>query len=355
MNQLTVRTRELLDILTRYSNKTRYTWIILNVISLILISVVINEKLGGTKPRIAVRFWNSNFHLVESNPIDKTNNNSEKNKSQHRLGEKLVEVDALELNKLISQQLLEFESVKIPLIGVSISSRDATFVGAIGLLIIYLWYLLSIIKERSVLAQLIYPLIAKPTDEKAKNLWGERDNNGSVNEENLSKKIEIYKKEVIHIKEAISSNFLTLYSSSKRRWFEFFTTGILTFMPLVLLVFSLSLDIYWDFGKTFKETNMKFNQEILHYEEKLTLKANEIKRQKDKESIDLSNKLMLASEQLKKYSNTMIFKRATSTLIVIILASICVFDLLVARSMTRILTNMNQCPEKLTLKEYVDA
>ena len=164
MYELTERTKELLRILTRYSNNTRYNWVILNIISLILISSIINEKYGGTKPRIAARLWNINESLIKEEKIV----NSE-------LDSILKRIDNRELNDLTSMQITEFESVKIPLIGVSISSRDTSFIGAIGLLIIYLWYLLSVIKERSVLAQLIYPLVAKSSDEKAIKLWGEKN------------------------------------------------------------------------------------------------------------------------------------------------------------------------------------
>lgn len=357
MIQLTERTKELLSILTRYSNNTRYTWIILNVVSLILISGIINEKYGGTRPRIAVRYWNSNVELIKAlAPGNKeTKTDSLKNNLKSELSKQLIDIDKNELEKLRGQQLLEFESVNIPLIGVSISSRDTTFIGAIGLLIIYLWYLLSVIKERSVLAQLIYPLIAKASDEKAKRLWGERDLKGNVNEDDLSQKIALYKKEIIHMKEAISSKFLTLYSNSKRRWFEYLTTGVLTFVPLILLVIALSLDIHWDFFKKFKETGMTFKDEIAYYQDSLAELSERLDVSGNESDIELCNKLELASEQLETYNSVMVFKRVVSSVIVIILASICVYDLVVAGSMTRILTDMNEDPRKLHLEKFLDA
>ncbi len=352
---LTERTKELLRILTKYSNNTKYTWIILNIVTLILMSSLINEKLGGTKPRIAARSWNLTMPTIDSmmNPV-KFNSNKKNKAINDVLSKNTINVDKQELETLISYQLTEFESVKIPLIGVSISARDTSFVGALALLIIYLWYLLSITKERSVLAQLIYPLTATSKDETAQKLWGERDESGEIKTKSLEEKISLYRKEIVHMKESISSKFLTLYSNSKKRLFEFFIIGVLTFMPLILLTASTASDIYWDFGKQFKETNTTFYCEIDEYQKE----ALEFSKHLEKEGLkDLSEKFVLASKQLKAFKRTLIVKRIISVIIIIIiiLSGICVYDLRVAQSMTNILTDMNKDPKKLNIEKYVDA
>lgn len=357
--QLSERTKELLKILTNYSSRTKYTWVLLNILSLILLSSIINEKFGGTKPRIAVRYWNSNIDSIENlkNKRNKTQNiltiNDSINDSIGKLvKQKLIRIDSNELNKLRGQQLIEFESIKIPVIGVSISSRDTSFFAALALLVIYLWYLLAIVKERSVLAQLLYPLIAKTSDAQSQKLWGKKNKNNKIDKKKLKKTIKCYKREIFHMRETISSRFLTLYSNSKKRWFEFLTTSFLTFVPLFLLVLSLGTDVYWDYLKPFKETGQGFVSEIKDYEQRL--EKIKISLENDGYDANVITQLKISTNQLKNYRYVILFKRSLTGLIIVILASICVYDLQVARSMTMILTDMNENPKILRVKEFID-
>ncbi len=346
------RTKELLTTLTRHSNSTKYVWVVMNLFSLILLTSIINEKWGGNLPRISVRHWNE---VLSTNAEDSMPSN-EDGKLAIILSS-LSGTDSTELDKLQGQQLVDFEVVKIPLLGVGISARDTSFIAALALLLIYIWYLLASIKERSVLCLLLYPIVAKEGDEQAKLLWGV-PNKDDLDSQTLSDTIEKYKKEVYEIREVIPSRFLTLYANPKGRVFEGLTAMVLTFTPILLLGLSIGLDFYWDYFKVFKETGKTFHMELCNYERNLSAYTNFALQQ----SIDGNEperylnyeKVRAAYSEVRAHIFQTAFKRGTSVVLLVVLAVIAGYEMTVGFRMTKILTNMFEKPENLHVKEYLD-
>lgn len=308
-----------------------------------------------------VRFWNTHSkHLkfltnVES--VSKSrgvNRNVKEDTFERSLYNDLIAIDQKELKVLRAQQLVEFESTKIPLIGVSIPSRDVSLVGSLALLIIYIWYFLSIVKERSVLAQLLFPLVANSESKKAQLLWGVKNDENQVDKIKTDAKILIYKEEILDIRETISSRFLTLYANSKKRLLEYMTTAFLTFMPVILLAVSVSFDMYWDYLKEYKESKTNFITEISGYEKSLRDAASKVDKGSFEDKDDLSEMLVLSADEMNTYVTVIHVKRWLALAIVLILFAICAYDHVNARTMTRILTNMHSYPDRLQLEEYVD-
>lgn len=342
VRSLSVRNRELLNVLTNHSFRTRYIWVILNLFSLILLTSTINEKLGGNRTRIEARHWNT---LNEE--LDKINN--KQSSIEKQLINDFLEIDNNEESVLRKLQLNEFEITKLPILGLSFSASDASFIFAIGLIIIYVWYFLGVSKERTVLSQILYPLVATIRSNKAKKMWGKKNSNNEMNLEDLNKKIESYKLEILELRETISSKFLTLYSSPRRRIMEFVIAFFLIFFPVLALTISVSTDWYWDFGKKFGTTGMSYMEELNDYSNSIITNI-EAKFQDPK----LKEKLLKSKKEIESLRTQILFKRIFSTVCVSILLIVSLWIYFAAKGMTKILTNMYNDPEKLDIERYVD-
>ncbi|NLR91449.1 hypothetical protein [Flammeovirga agarivorans] len=320
---LSYRTSELLKTLNEKSNNSRQSWIIMSLFSLIIFIGVINHIYSGNNIRIEVRennilklkfsdhnknFFNQKFEILnQGKPLNNINSIGEYSDYKY---ESNISKEEKEINILKTQKIKEFDTVKVPIINISFSARDLTFISSIVFLLLNFWYSKTILKEKNILTQLIYPLTAKPQDEEAHILWGNNkeiikelflieqiESNHSENHELISFKrkysiqnnddvtivksnllnkknkqekqlnliIEELKSETYSIIELLPSKFLILFSKIKTKKEEDFITFVFSFLPSFVLAFSFFSDIYFDFIQINSITNKTLFKEICDY------------------------------------------------------------------------------------------
>lgn len=216
--EVTPRSLQLFDVLRHHSARTRFILVVLNVFSVILFAALLNEKIGGTRPRMDVRFWSTRLDGLECEWRGV--------RCPEHLSADVVSlfagVDSAELEILREAQLSRFETVTIPILGVDVSATDVSVLAALALLILFIWFKLAIAQERRALELLIYPLDAKENDGAARFYWGLPRQLPHTPEERkdwLSKRLSEYRNDIIILREAISSQFLFMYlfNTKKRK------------------------------------------------------------------------------------------------------------------------------------------
>jgi hypothetical protein len=318
--EVTPRSLQLFDVLRHHSARTRFILVVLNVFSVILFAALLNEKFGGTRPRMDVRFWSTRLSALECNlRTPRCPGGSPKADPM------FAGVDSAELEILREAQLSRFETVTVPILGVDVSAADVSLLAALALLILFIWFKLAIGQERRALVLLIYPLDAKEDADAASLYWGLPKHLPCTPEnrkEWLSKRMSEYRNDIIFLREAISSQFLFMYVTdrseksknrptrpageaaaprdqgarpagepvlpageaaspagevaapgqpNKRRgkpW-ESFLPSVLVMLPVILLITCITLDFIWDFHKRFKETGMTYSAELASYANRL--------------------------------------------------------------------------------------
>ena len=316
---LSRRTEELLKLSDEASRRTRYVVIVLNLFSVLIAGVMLNEKYGATLSRIETRLWTSQVAELQSEiepipAIDKV----------------LIEKDKLETEFLTRMQMMEFEKVDIPIIGISIAAADAGFIAAFAGIVIYLWFWYGSNREQSIVANIVYPLVDKETDPEYKMLW-QTDKSGSAKSSATE-----YRREVSSLREVLASQFLFL--NSQRVLGGEILAKFMLIMPVLLLTILLVHDFVWDFVRQFPESGGKtYVEELRTHQEKLESDARKFIDQGNTES---AAKVQSIANRIEKQRTTLLVKRYTTFPLILALAFLAFQAWTSSTALSRVLTDM---------------